>query len=52
MLDIGSFRLTDAKDVMLRAPWRKMKSRPKLIAQQNSQRTADENETGDKAESK
>ena len=52
MLNIGAFRLADMKDVMVRAPWYKMKSRPKLVVQQNRSRTADNKETGDKVENK
>lgn len=41
MINIGSFRASDAKDVMVRTPWQKMKSR-----------TTDNKETGDKVENK
>jgi spore germination protein KA len=50
MINIGSFRPADAKDVMVRAPWQKMKSRPKLVAQQNKIRAPEDTEAGDDSE--
>jgi spore germination protein KA len=50
MINIGSFRPADAKDVMVRAPWQKMKSRPKLLSQQNKMRAPDDSEAGDDSE--
>ncbi|HYE09832.1 MAG TPA: spore germination protein [Patescibacteria group bacterium] len=52
MANIASFKSADAKDVVIRAPWSKMKTRPKLVVQQNNQRIADETETGDEVENK
>jgi spore germination protein KA len=50
MINIGSFKPADAKDVMIRAPWQKMKSRPKLLAQQNKMRAPEDSEAGDGSE--
>jgi spore germination protein KA len=50
MLYIGTLKPEDAKDVMVRAPWRKMKTRPKLVAKQNRNRTNNDKESGDKGE--
>ncbi|OGO77754.1 MAG: spore gernimation protein KA [Clostridiales bacterium GWB2_37_7] len=50
MLNIGTLRPADAKDVMLRVPWQKMRSRPKLVAQHNKNRITNDKETGDKVE--
>lgn len=50
MLNIGTFRPADAKDVMARVPWQKMKSRPRLLAQHNKNRASNDSETGDDVE--
>jgi spore germination protein KA len=50
MLDIGTFRPADAKDIMVRVPWKKMKTRPKLVVQQNKKRIADDSKEGDEGE--
>jgi spore germination protein KA len=52
MINIGTFRASDVKDVMLRVPWQNMKSRPKLVVQQNKQRVKDDAESGDDIEKK
>ncbi|MDF2593286.1 MAG: spore germination protein, partial [Clostridia bacterium] len=52
MINIGSLKPADAKDVMVRAPWQKMKSRPKLTVQENRQRIEDDAKTGDEVENK
>jgi spore germination protein KA len=52
MINIGTFRPADVKDVMFRVPWQKMKTRPKLVTQQNRFRNTDDKETGDKYENK
>jgi spore germination protein KA len=52
MINIASLKPADAKDVVVRAPWQKMKTRPKLVAQQNVQRAADKTGTGDEVEKK
>lgn len=52
MINIASFKPTDAKDIIVRAPWQKMKKRPKLVVQQNTQRAANEAGTGDGVENK
>ena len=52
MINIGTLKLDDVKDVIVRAPWQKMKTRPKLVAQQNRTRNVDDKETGDKVEDK
>lgn len=38
MINLGTLRASDEKDVLVRAPWQKMKSRPKLVVKQNKQR--------------
>lgn len=50
MINIGTFKPSDAKDVMVRVPWQKMRSRPKLLAQHNKQRASSDAETGDDVE--
>lgn len=51
MLGIGTFRPADAKDVMIRAPWKNMKTRPKLVVQKNKQRAKVDSKEGDDGES-
>jgi len=50
MVNIGTFKKSDAKDTMIRAPWKKMKSRPNLVVQKNRKRISNETEAGDKGE--
>jgi spore germination protein KA len=50
MLDIGTFKPSDAKDIMVRAPWREMKTRPKLVVQNNKNRVGRETKEGDNGE--
>lgn len=38
MLGIGVLSSSDTKDMMIRAPWQKMKNRPHLVAQENKNR--------------
>ena len=52
MNNIGTLKLADVKDVIVRVPWQKMKSRPKLVVQQNRIRNVDDKESGDKFEDK
>jgi spore germination protein KA len=52
MINIGTLSPADVKDVILRVPWQKMKTRPKLVTQQNKIRNVDDKETGDKVEDK
>lgn len=52
MINIGTLNLADVKDVIVRVPWQKMKTRPKLVTQKNKIRNADDKETGDKIEDK
>ncbi len=47
MTHIASFKPEDAKDNILRAPWKMMKTRPKLVAQKNRQRTVGNEKAGD-----
>jgi spore germination protein KA len=47
MTHIASFDPQDVKDGILRAPWKMMKTRPKLVAQKNRQRTVGEEKAGD-----
>lgn len=50
MANIGSFKPANAKDIMVRVPWKKMKSRPKLVVQENIQRVAYSDTAGGKDE--
>jgi spore germination protein KA len=50
MLDIGTFKPSDAKDIMVRAPWQEMKTRPKLVVQKNRNRVGRETKEGDNGE--
>jgi spore germination protein KA len=50
MINLGTFRASDAKDTMVRVPWQTMKSRPKLVVQQNKQRTSKASKAGDDVE--
>jgi spore germination protein KA len=52
MINIGTLSPADVKDVIMRVPWQKMKTRPKLVTQQNRIRNVDNKETGDKVEDK
>ena len=52
MINLGSLSLADLKDNIIRVPWQKMKTRPKLITQKNRIRNADGKGTGDKVENK
>lgn len=50
MTHIASFKPEDAKDNILRAPWKLMKTRPKLVNQKNRQRTVGNEKAGDEDE--
>jgi spore germination protein KA len=50
MLNIASVRPGDEKDVAVRAPWKTMKTRPELIAQENMDRSVNDEEAGDEVE--
>lgn len=47
MMSIASLRPADAKDNIIRAPWKMMKTRPKLVAQENRERTVEDEKAGD-----
>lgn len=50
MLHVATIKPEDAKDVMIRAPWQQMKTRPKLVNQQNRQRMSTGEEKDDEAQ--
>lgn len=52
MMSIASFKPADMKDNVVRAPWKLMKSRPKLVAQKNRSRTVNDEEAGDEVGNK
>jgi spore germination protein KA len=52
MLNIGTLNLADVKDVIVRVPWQKMKTRPKLITQKNRIRNDGDKKTDEKFEEK
>jgi spore germination protein KA len=50
MLHIASFNPEDEKDVLIRAPWRNMKNRPRLVVQKNAGRSKNNKGAGENSE--